>query len=307
MPAMPLVSVVMGTYNGQQFLKEQMDTLLQQTYPELEFVICDDLSTDATYQVLQEYAAADSRIRLFKNEKNLGYNLNFERALKLATGEYIAIADQDDRWEVEKIKYLMEQGWKDPEVALIHSPSALFKTGQPVDWGSVHSRVPFSGKDGRKFFIYNHISGHNMLFRKRLLEQAIPFPDHFYYDWWLAAVASCNGGIAYVDKVLAYHRIHEKNASGFSGHLRPFYLHVLETLPVLLTIPNLPAEAKGFGEALLEKYRQLEKKEYSFALNMFILKHARTIFSFKKNRFPFFSYLKHSKRISSAGFLKKEH
>jgi glycosyltransferase involved in cell wall biosynthesis len=296
----------MGTYNGEVYLKEQMDSLLAQTYGHLEFVITDDLSTDGTYDMLKQYAKTDSRIRLFSNQVNLGYNRNFEQAMRQASGEYIAIADQDDLWEKTKIEEMMN-AWNSNELAMLHSPSALFKTGGNIDWKSVSSRVPFRGTDVRKFFIYNHISGHNMLFRKSLLDQALPFPADMYYDWWLAAVACCNGGIGYVDKVLAYHRLHDKNASGFSGDLIPFYKHVLQTLPVLLTIRNLPEEAKKFGEQLLENYRALEHRNYSARLHLFILKHAPIIFSFKKKRFPFFSYLKHSGRISTSKFLRKEH
>src|SRR5687768_13638378 len=208
MQAHPLVSIVMGTYNGSEFLKEQMDTLLAQTYPAIEIVIIDDCSTDGTFDMLKAYASSDPRIRLSRNSSNLGYNLNFEQAVKAAHGEFIAIADQDDIWEVEKISEMMK-AWDKPNLVMLHSPSALFKTGGSIDWKSVHSRIPFHGDDVRKFFLYNHISGHNMLFKKSLLHQALPFPGNMYYDWWLAAVACCSGGIAYVEKVLAYHRLHE--------------------------------------------------------------------------------------------------
>ena len=302
----PLVSIVMGTYNGSEFLKEQMATLLAQTYPEIEMVIIDDCSTDETFRILQDYAASDSRIRLSRNSSNLGYNLNFEQAVKAARGDFIAIADQDDIWEVEKISEMMK-AWHNRDVIMLHSPSALFQTGGAIDWKSVYSRVPFQGDDVRKFFLYNHISGHNMLFKKSLLQHALPFPGNMYYDWWLAAVACCSGGIGYVDKVLAYHRLHEKNASGFTGHYIPFYKHVLETLPVLLTIRCLPGNARRFGEKLLGYYKELALKKYSAALHFFILQHASIIFSFKKKRFPFFSYLKHSGKISTSGFLRKQH
>ena len=128
----PLVSIVMGTYNGSEFLREQMTTLLAQTYPSIEFVIIDDCSTDETYQVLQDYAASDSRIRLLRNTTNLGYNRNFEQAVKAANGDFIAIADQDDIWEVEKISEMMKS-WNKPDLVMLHSPSALFKTGGAID------------------------------------------------------------------------------------------------------------------------------------------------------------------------------
>src|SRR5688500_11031805 len=104
MQPLPLVSIVIGTYNGEEYLKEQMESLLSQTYGSLEFIICNDLSTDGTYGMLKEYAARDTRIKLTRNQINLGYNRNFGQAMRQASGEYIAIADQDDIWEKRKIQ-----------------------------------------------------------------------------------------------------------------------------------------------------------------------------------------------------------
>jgi glycosyltransferase involved in cell wall biosynthesis len=305
MPLLPLVSVIMGTYNGKDYLGEQLESLLAQTYPSLEFLICDDCSTDGTYSLLESYAAKDSRIKLFQNPVNLGFNLNFEKLCRLASGEFIAIADQDDIWELDKIQYMMDNGWQHAATVLIHSSSAVFKTGQPRDGKKEISKLPFSGNDVRKLFVYNNISGHNMIIRKSLLEQALPFPKKVYYDWWLAGVACCNGTITYVDNVLAHHRIHECNASRIDNNLKVFYLYVLETLPVLLTIPNMSMEAKRFGLHLLLRFKRLADKRYDLPLHFFLMKNAKTVFSFKKKRFPYFSYLKHSRRISTAMFVIK--
>jgi len=302
-----LVSIVMCTWNGERFLGEQMDSLLAQSWPKLEIIVVDDASSDGTFAILQQYALQDQRVKIFRNEKNLGYNQNFRKACTLANGDYIAISDQDDIWEANKISLLMELMRDHPDVILAHSPSAIFETGKSVQYKSATSRIPFRGNDVRKFFLFNHISGHNMLFRKTLLNEALPFPEHVYYDWWLAIVACCHGEIAYTDKILAYHRIHPENESAISGSLRPFYIHVLETLPVFLTAKGLPAEAKRFGQKLLAGYESLQEKKFSLSLFRFILAHAKIIFSFKKKKFPWFSYIKHSRRISSATYLKRFH
>ena len=98
------VSVVMTTYNGELFLREQLDSILCQTYPIHELIVQDDCSTDNTVEIIKEYATRHPFIKLYVNEHNLGFNKNFKTAVMKATGDYVAIADQDDIWFPEKIE-----------------------------------------------------------------------------------------------------------------------------------------------------------------------------------------------------------
>ena len=108
---LPLVSVVICTYNGEKFLREQLDSLLAQTYPLLEFIVSDDHSTDKTPAILKGYAEKDTRFRIFLHQNNCGPNKNFERAIQLANSDHIAICDQDDVWAPDKIS-LMMSAWQ---------------------------------------------------------------------------------------------------------------------------------------------------------------------------------------------------
>ena len=103
---MPQISIAMTTYNGEKYLAEQLDSILSQTHTDWELIICDDCSTDSTWQILQEYAQKDSRIKIYKNEQNLGFKKNFEKAIGLCTGDYIALSDQDDVWFPEHLSLL---------------------------------------------------------------------------------------------------------------------------------------------------------------------------------------------------------
>src|ERR1700761_555678 len=103
-----LVSIAVCTYNGERFLSKQLDSLLRQSYSNIEIVIADDCSTDNTWSILQDYADKDARVKPYKNKYNLGHTLNFEKAIKLCKGEYIALCDQDDIWETDKISVFME-------------------------------------------------------------------------------------------------------------------------------------------------------------------------------------------------------
>src|SRR6476661_6415310 len=99
----PLVSVVLATYNGELFIEEQIKSILQQTYSPIELIIVDDASTDNTISIIQQFEASHSCIRLFTSERNVGYIKNFEKGMLLASGEYIALSDQDDIWEAAKL------------------------------------------------------------------------------------------------------------------------------------------------------------------------------------------------------------
>src|ERR1700741_3685870 len=102
----PLVSVALCTYNGEKFLEKQLDSIFLQDYSNLEIVVVDDCSKDNTWDILQRYAHNNERLRLYRNRRNLGYSRNFEKAIKLCRGDLIALADQDDIWEKEKIRIL---------------------------------------------------------------------------------------------------------------------------------------------------------------------------------------------------------
>ena len=92
----PLVSICIPTYNGSQYLEACLDSVLSQSYPDFEVVIVDDQSSDNTWDLLNQYAARDNRIRLFRNEQNLGLVGNWNRCLELAQGEWIKFVFQDD-------------------------------------------------------------------------------------------------------------------------------------------------------------------------------------------------------------------
>ena len=101
------MSIVLCTYNGEKYVREQIDSLLAQSYPIHEIIIQDDGSTDHTWEILQAYASKHAVICTFKNEGTHGVNANFLSALHRATGDYIAISDQDDIWERDKIETQM--------------------------------------------------------------------------------------------------------------------------------------------------------------------------------------------------------
>ena len=126
---MKKVSVVICTYNGERYLREQLDSILAQTYPVFEVVVQDDCSTDGTVGIIESYRNKFSNLRIIRNEHNLGFNENFHRALLQAEGDLIAISDQDDVWDEDKLSIAIQKLGKcvPPRVAYTDS---RFKSGE---------------------------------------------------------------------------------------------------------------------------------------------------------------------------------
>ena len=202
------VSVVMCTYNGAKFLQEQLDSILNQTYPIFELVIQDDISTDETVDIVKDYQKKYNHIHLYVNKQRLGAHPNFLNALEKVSGDYIAISDQDDIWDLTKIEKQMAC-MKD--CVLSFSLGKSFGDGVVVD---PECRVP--NVNALRLLFYPVIPGHAMLFQKIVFEK---IPEQLYkqhaYDSLLAFSAVLFGGVAICPEVLNYHRRHV-NAFSYS-------------------------------------------------------------------------------------------
>jgi len=296
------VSVVMCTYNGARYVKEQLDSILSQTYPLHEVLIFDDRSTDETVSIIQKTIEDFPFAKLFVNPKNLGFEKNFAHALQAASGELIAISDQDDIWLQQKIEKLVN-AWK-PECPLIYGASKPFE-GKPPEKDlhpDSHYRH-FEGTDGRKIFFRNTISGHNLMIRKSFLPSVLPLPTDTYYDWFLAVAAAYNGGVQYYPAVLVLHRIHGENATFDSNMKGRNYslrskMSVIDATRSFLRIAELPPAHKSFAIKLHDLLQESLNQEFSTPLFMFLFKHRTLLFNYKRRKIGLFSHLKHSRRIA---------
>ncbi|MFL5741865.1 MAG: glycosyltransferase [Flavisolibacter sp.] len=293
-----LVSVVMCTYNGSAFIGEQVESILNQSYRNIELIAGDDASTDESFALLLKYASRDPRVKPYRNEKNLGYNLNFSIACSKARGGFIAISDQDDIWEEEKISILLHRLAEKESNVLVHGISARFEERNKPHLRSLRLVNYLEGHDIRRFFMLNIISGHNMLFRSSLLKKSLPFPEKVYYDWWLAANCCVVGEIVAEKKILVWHRMHASNATGAAKPKILFYRQIQIILPAILGIEGIDPKHRKFGEELLRHYLVFPQKNFSLSLFWFLLRNARIVFAHKKRVFPWISYLKHSFKYS---------
>lgn len=297
-----MVSVIVGTYNGEKYLAEQLNSIASQTYNDIEIIICDDCSADNTHSIVKKFAEQHSNVSYHFNDRNLGVNKNFEQGFLLAKGDYIAISDQDDIWKPEKIEEQMLLFSKE-DVLVVHSASALFKDDNlPVHKTIAKGSKQMIGNDSKKLLLRNTIAGHNIIFRKELLKHILPIPEGVYYDWWLCEVATCYGEIAATNTILAYQRQHENNVTVYDRTtLKQNYREYAErknALEAFLTIKDLKATDKIFIQNLLSNLKTLESKKFSPELFFFLLKNASILFFYKTKIIPFFSYLKTAYRMS---------
>lgn len=211
----PAVSIALCTYNGALHLREQLDSLFAQTFTNFEIVAHDDASTDSTPDILQEYSKRDARLRLKVNEKNIGVRCNFESALKACQGELIAPADQDDIWLPGKLATLVA---RIDGKALAYCDSELIDAnGRPLGIRISDKVNMLTTDDPTPFIFSNCVSGHALLVRRGVVQCALPIPEVFMYDWWLAAVATTRGGIQFEDRCLVHYRQHEATVTDFTG------------------------------------------------------------------------------------------
>ncbi len=223
-----MISIAMATYNGEKYIKEQIDSIMNQTIQDFELVICDDCSTDNTLNIIHEYALNDPRFHIYLNEENLGFKKNFEKAISLCNGEYIALSDQDDIWTPDHLE-LLKTAIKDKALACGNA-DLIDKDGNNMGttfWEQeAFDSIPSTNLDKAMSIILfrSPYQGAAMMVRRNLLELALPIPQVYtYHDSWFALFACFCGGIACVDKpILKYRRI-EESVTGLRNSKRSRY------------------------------------------------------------------------------------
>lgn len=204
------ISVCMATYNGEKFIKKQLESILGQLEKNDEVIISDDMSTDNTLKIIE--GLNDSRIKIFLHENNHGFTQNFENALKNANGKYIFLSDQDDEWISDKVNITLNELKKYDFV--VSDCITVDENGKILD----NSRFEkFKIKKGFFRIMYKmRYLGCCMAFKKEILEKAMPFPkrvDLVEHDTWLASVAELYYKVKLIDRPLIYYKRHGNNVS----------------------------------------------------------------------------------------------
>lgn len=224
------VSVAMATYNGGQFIAEQLQSMLAQSIAVDQIVIADDGSRDDTVGIARETLAtfAGDVVVLEPERRSLGVTKNFERALRACTGELIALADQDDVWHVDKLERMIAALGADGLLAFSDA-QLVGEHGQPLEGNprlfdglgvTAWERECIAAGDAWSVFLRrNLVTGATAVMRRELLDLAGEFPEAWVHDEWLAIVAAANGGVRLLDEPTIDYRQHGANQIGMRAKL----------------------------------------------------------------------------------------
>jgi len=216
------LSIVMATFNGEKYLKQQIDSILNQTYRHFELIICDDGSTDDTVEIIESYIKEYTCITLHKNDTQLGIVKNFEKGIELAQSKHIALSDQDDIWKYDKLEIMINEMKRHEESdgnipVLVHSDLFIIDEENKNIYPSYHM---FKGYQLKETKDLNHIisrcgvMGNTILMNKKLKELALPFPVNLdIHDYWIALISELYGKRSTIKQPLVGYRIHDGNAS----------------------------------------------------------------------------------------------
>jgi glycosyltransferase involved in cell wall biosynthesis len=205
----PLVSVALCVYNGEKYLELQLDSILNQDYQNLEVIAVNDCSTDNSQAILESYVERYSNLKVFNNKVNLGYVKNFEKAITLCTGKYIALSDQDDIWLPQKISKQVAS--IEDSILIYHDSEFIDEEGNSLNKNLSDILNLYEGDSPLPFIFMNCVSGHAVMFNRSLIDHALPLNPLFFHDWWLAFVAANVGTIKVIREPLVKYRQHTTN------------------------------------------------------------------------------------------------
>lgn len=216
-----MIAVLMSTYNGEQYLKEQIDSILNQTYPDFVLFIRDDGSSDETQKIISSYE--DKRIR-FESGKNLGPARSFFALLNsVPEAEYIFFSDQDDVWYPEKIEKMLAEIKKyDGCPAMVFSDFEMIDSDGRLLSDSYSKHAALQVCEGlvqiNKIIPQPYVFGCASVINRCLADKVLAPPDGIeMHDCWISLVASAIGKLAYMPQTTIAHRFHSNNATGKSG------------------------------------------------------------------------------------------
>ena len=207
-----MISVCMATYNGEKYIKEQLDSIIHQLDQSDEIIISDDGSSDNTLNIIETYN--DKRIFLYKNSfKNVV--LNFEFAIGKSKGDYIFLSDQDDIWHENKVRYFMECFFKSSNTTLLISDfHVIDQNGNYID--RVYDNKFSSSLV--KNIIANKFIGCAIAFTSKTKKMIMPFPKNIaMHDWWIGMCSIIFGEINFIDKKLHFYRRHSNTITNGQG------------------------------------------------------------------------------------------
>ena len=243
------ISIAMATYNGAKYLQEQLDSFVAQTRQPDELVVCDDVSSDTTVDILESFRQqAPFAVRIYRNETNLGFVKNFEKALSLCTGDIIFLSDQDDVWFDEKICTVEQIFVEKPNKIVIINDQVITSENLNASKFTKLGNITSAGLKKDYF-----MTGCCTSMRREWLELVLPMPGCMDgHDLWINRLALALDVRLIYELPLQYYRRHGDNASNW-----------LVSKPVKITQLSIFRQ-HGFRDATAGWRQELERMKASW-------------------------------------------
>lgn len=223
----PRISVVLATYNGERYLREQLRSLVEQTRSPDDLVISDDGSTDGTVALAESFAAqAPFPVRVHRQPVNRGPDQNFSTALALATGDVVFCCDQDDRWRSDKVERMAACFDADPRLGLVMCDGRLVDETMTPTGTTIWERFEFDAvqqdrvEQGEAFAVFARrmpVYGCTIAVRRDLSDAYLPVPVGSTFDSWIGQIVSVMAPVRLVREPLIDYRQHGAQVTGFQG------------------------------------------------------------------------------------------
>lgn len=261
---MELVTIITANYNGREYLARAIESVLGQSYPNIEYLIVDDGSTDDSTDIIKDYASRDSRIQTIFLPRNCGVARARNTGIENSTGKYIAFLDADDMWAPEKVEKQLAVFHRHPKAGVVVTGAALIDENGQVLQSKKNRKKTTQGTVS----LYDYIAGKchlsiNTMTRRDCLETSGLFnPDYIIgedYELWMRITREYE--YYYVNEPLHYYRIHGKNATRNKLFNRESKIKILQEL--VDNHPDLLNQlGRGFKVIMQRKYNSLGKAYY---------------------------------------------
>jgi len=218
---MSRMSVCMATRNGGRFIAEQLESILRQLEPDDEVIISDDSSTDDTIAVIRSFK--DERIRLFEGNRSYNPTFNFENAIRNASGDIIALSDQDDIWLDGKVAVVKKTVTASTErFFMVILNGLIIDDAENIHPRTIAEQTGAANGVLRNLFDSSYI-GCCMAFKRDLLEIALPFPKTVpMHDWWMGLLNEIYGTVRFIDTITIRYRRHGETFTDLPKRVRSF-------------------------------------------------------------------------------------
>ena len=260
--AHPRVTVLMSTYNGEEYLADQIESILCQTIGKPLIIVRDDGSTDGTLKILRHYAASGD-IELHEGH-NLGVTASFLRLINLApkTIPYIAFSDQDDIWHSNKLERALHMiDHKDPSKPCLYFAEYSYCDAEMNVTGKSHLNK--TGVCFTKMLLENITSGNTMVFNRRLADLIVDggVSGVYCHDWWVSLIASALGEIVYDDFDCLDYRRTGHNASPSGRTAFELLLYRIKVFLIRDGLEKIHTQLKTFSDLYGSMLQPKEKNQ----------------------------------------------